>query len=173
MLVEDSGFHISTVHPFIGASSDGIVHCDCCGTACLEIKCPYSAEDKDVDHNTCEFLTEKDGLVQLKTTHPYYYQVQTQLGVTEHDFAYYVVWSSCAIHIEIINFNSIVWKEICEKSRLVFYNGVLPELVGKVFTRLPISKKPVLETAQHNDSTSNSDTVTSSNSGFHAIIKQF
>jgi hypothetical protein len=59
ILVEDIGFHIFSVHLFIGAYSDGIVHCGCGDTACLEIKCLYSAEDKDVDHNTCECLTEK------------------------------------------------------------------------------------------------------------------
>ena len=29
-----------------GASPDGLSACDCCGTGSLEIKCPYSAEDK-------------------------------------------------------------------------------------------------------------------------------
>ena len=36
--VEESGLFISTQHPFIGASPDGLVTCDCCGDGICEIK---------------------------------------------------------------------------------------------------------------------------------------
>lgn len=40
-VIEDSGFIISTDYPYIGASHDGILKCDCCGSFCVEIKCLY------------------------------------------------------------------------------------------------------------------------------------
>lgn len=36
-----SGFVISREIPYIGASPDGFVQCDCCGKGCIEIKCPF------------------------------------------------------------------------------------------------------------------------------------
>ena len=34
-------------YPFLGASPDGLVLCECCGTGALELKCPYSPRDKN------------------------------------------------------------------------------------------------------------------------------
>ena len=36
--VEESGLFISTDYPFIGASLDGLVMCDCCSDGVCEIK---------------------------------------------------------------------------------------------------------------------------------------
>ncbi len=38
-------FFINTTHPFIGASPDSLVSCDCCGQGCVEVKCLYSKRD--------------------------------------------------------------------------------------------------------------------------------
>lgn len=40
--VTDSGLVINPNFSFIGASSDGIIYCDCCGKGCLEVKFPYN-----------------------------------------------------------------------------------------------------------------------------------
>ena len=45
----NSIFVISELHPYIGASSDGILSCSCCNSWCLEIKCPYSFKDKTIN----------------------------------------------------------------------------------------------------------------------------
>ena len=39
--VSDCGFFISSMHSFIGASPDGLVHCLCCGEGVCEIKARY------------------------------------------------------------------------------------------------------------------------------------
>ena len=38
---EASGFQISKLDVFFGATVNGIVSCKCCGTGTLEIKCPF------------------------------------------------------------------------------------------------------------------------------------
>ncbi|XP_014673897.1 PREDICTED: uncharacterized protein LOC106814124 [Priapulus caudatus] len=38
-----AGFFINPQFPHIGATPDGLVSCDCCGTGVVEIKCPYCA----------------------------------------------------------------------------------------------------------------------------------
>ena len=32
--------------PFIGATLDGIIHCDCHGPRCVEVKCPLAVRDQ-------------------------------------------------------------------------------------------------------------------------------
>ena len=72
---KDSGLVVSTTHPFIGASPDGSVHCECCGSGVLEIKCPYCIRSDEP--SSAPYLV--DG--KLDESHMYFYQVQTQLYV--------------------------------------------------------------------------------------------
>lgn len=52
--VINSGLIINPCFPFIGASPDDIIHCDCCGTGVLEIKCPYSiTQNKQIENLAC------------------------------------------------------------------------------------------------------------------------
>nr|CAI5817902.1 unnamed protein product [Callosobruchus analis] len=39
--VERVGLCLSPEYPQFGASPDGLVTCQCCGTGCVEVKCPY------------------------------------------------------------------------------------------------------------------------------------
>ncbi|KAE8741812.1 hypothetical protein FOCC_FOCC012674 [Frankliniella occidentalis] len=67
--VREAGLFIPPNHPFIGASPDGFVRCDCHGNGLLEIKCPkYPNPDDD-------FVLPK-----------YYYQLQTQLSCRSDRF---------------------------------------------------------------------------------------
>ena len=36
----ESGFYISQEQPFLEATPDALIHCDCCGDGCLEVKYP-------------------------------------------------------------------------------------------------------------------------------------
>ncbi|CAC5418196.1 unnamed protein product [Mytilus coruscus] len=146
--VEEVGFFINPNVPFIGASPDGIVTCDCCGQAVVEIKCPFckkhdSLENASDDKN---FYLKKDndGNLKLDTKHMYYYQVQTQLGVCQMESGYFVVWTEKDLHIEQIVFNNELWKEICDKSKHLFITAILPELIEKFYSRLPNRQQPVV-----------------------------
>ena len=46
--VERCVVFISNEYPFIGASPDSVVECNCCGKGTVEIKCPYCVRDKVV-----------------------------------------------------------------------------------------------------------------------------
>ncbi|KAL3890954.1 hypothetical protein ACJMK2_003223 [Sinanodonta woodiana] len=141
--LEESGFFINPVVPFIGASPDGIFSCDCCGQATVEIKCPFCKREStfDVAMSTDKkfYLQEETdkGQLTLDKNHSYYYQVQTQLGVTKLDLAYFVVWTEKDLHIEQITFDSEMWNEMCAKSKHIFVTAILPELIGKFYSRLP------------------------------------
>jgi len=80
------GLVISTEYPYIGASPDGVVQCDCCGCGVLEIKCPYCIRESTP--NEASYLDDNG---KLSEKHGYYYQVQTQLLVCSANYADFVV----------------------------------------------------------------------------------
>ncbi|KAH3709720.1 uncharacterized protein LOC127857083 [Dreissena polymorpha] len=136
VVMMDCGLFISPEKPFLGASPDGIVSCLCCGSACVEIKCPFNIRSESIQENNCKFLASDDGKLSLNKAHAYYYQVQLQMGITNKDMTYFVVWTTKDIFVEKIAFNRMLFDEICAKSEQFFRNAILPELVGKVYTTL-------------------------------------
>ena len=84
-----TGIHISSEHPWLAASPDGLVK-DPTETrdrqhGILEIKCPYSARTMTPE-TACEELNRfccslVAGQVTLKRKHTYYYQIQDQMAI--------------------------------------------------------------------------------------------
>ena len=77
--VQLSGLHVDINDPYLGATPDCIVSCECCGVGLLEIKCPFKYKNSilsDIDDR--QFYLEKDrtGELKLKSSHDYYAQVQ-------------------------------------------------------------------------------------------------
>ena len=82
-----SGFVISEEYPFLGASPDAAVYDpsvpDMFGLA--EVKCPYSVRHLtpiDACSKSKFFCAVTNNEIHLKTSHPYYAQVQGQMEVT-------------------------------------------------------------------------------------------
>lgn len=77
----------------MAASPDGLIDND----GIVEIKCPASIKDmtpkKAFDNKKLSFMSFKDGMLKLKTTHNYYFQVQGQLEISERTYCYFVVWT--------------------------------------------------------------------------------
>lgn len=82
-------------------------------------------------------MEDSNGKLQLKHSHAHYYQVQTQLLVSNREFADFVVWSEHDVHIEQIEPDVELWELLKSKSR-----AILPELVGKLNSRPYPSAKP-------------------------------
>ena len=64
---KDSGFVISSTYPFIGASPDGVISCECCGPGVLEIKCPYCVRNDEP--SSAPYLDNS----RLSKSHVYFY----------------------------------------------------------------------------------------------------
>ena len=157
--VENCGVFVSEEYPFIGASPDSIVSCECCGKQLVEVKCPFTKRNdilKDIKHDKAFFLKEDDsGELKLDSEHEYFYQIQTQMGVTKVESCLFVVWTSVDLHVEQILFDEEKWQEMARKADHFFRTAVLPELVGKFYTRLPgsgLPLQPVASTSADNDS---------------------
>lgn len=128
-----SGFHISYEFPFLGASPDAIVSCDCCETRILEVKCPYCLETKT---KTMADLNCFSG-GRLKSSHNFFYQIQAEMlsvGVNRGDF---LVWSSNEEpHCESIYRDESLLKTMVNKANVYFHEIVLPELLAKFYSPL-------------------------------------
>ena len=64
--VEKSGLWISMKHPFIAASPDSLISCECCGSGTVEVKCPWSDRDKTVSQfadTSNSFIVNQNGVI--------------------------------------------------------------------------------------------------------------
>ena len=117
---KESGLIISITYPFIGASPDGIIQCECCtGIGVLEVKCPYCV--RDVEPSSAPYIQDDGNLLK---THMCYYQVQTQLFVCSADYADFVIVtfrdSNASISIQRIFRDEHLIKDIVDKSSHFF-----------------------------------------------------
>jgi len=136
------GLIINRDFAFLGASPDAFVSCCCCQCGTVEIKCPYKYRWMNIP----EYLAATDTCfelgatgVELKKTHPYYYQVQAQMHVCDVKYCDFVVCTfpsneATIFVIRIFQDNSF-WLECFHKSSTFFRTCVLPELLGKAYTR--------------------------------------
>ena len=125
-----AGLHIKRDNPFLGASPDGLVSCTCCGSGVLELKCPYKYRD---GLNGClddpSFCM--DGALELKHTHPYFFQVQLQMYVCGVQFCDFFLWTKTETVYRRIRFDETFLEMPLKKAEKLFVNHILPELLTR------------------------------------------
>ena len=139
--VANAGLFLNSKYPYLGASPDGKVSCVCCGEGILEIKCPYNCikaesllEAAD-DDSFCLKLDGTSGCLLLKRDHPYYYQVQAQLALSEKQYCDFVLFKSeYELHIERIFPDGLFFTNAVAVVREFYIKCILPELLGKWYT---------------------------------------
>ena len=82
-----------------------------------------------------------EGKVQFMSNHSYYYQVQTQLLVTGFKFCDFFVWTEKDTFLETIRVDTEIQADVLYKTKPLFCNVLLPELVGDNFTNSTNSDK--------------------------------
>lgn len=100
-LFVDEQFH------FLAASPDGLINHD----GILEVKCPFSIkhitpQEAAINKILKYLIVNKEGAIELKRTHHYFYQIQGQLHITKRKYCYLVVWTPKGITYHAIIFNS-------------------------------------------------------------------
>ncbi|XP_064463712.1 uncharacterized protein LOC135374721 [Ornithodoros turicata] len=139
LMLHKSGLHISSTHPFLGASPDGIISCECCGTGVLEIKCPYKGRHDTIVqyvHSSGSSLTiSDDGVIHLSENHSHYYQVQLQMLVCKAKYCDYVVWTLEEAFVDRIAVNEQFCLSMLDKCSLFFERVLLPEMRYKYWTQ--------------------------------------
>ena len=78
------GLHVDRKYPFLGASPDGLITCDCHPKKIMEIKCPYSYREglKNWQQDKNFPLDENH---KIKKNHQVYTQIQGQLAICNMD----------------------------------------------------------------------------------------
>ena len=153
---------IDVEQPFVAASPDGIVSCTCCGKGTVEVKCPFRVKEglpEDEKENSCSCLTWQDGKWTLAKDHAYYYQVQTQMGVCKLAYCDFIVWTEKEMLVERINADASFFEATLDKAKQLFVYGILPEVIGKWYTRKPVEDQHGI-VAPHVTTTSSSCTST-------------
>lgn len=64
-------------------------------------------------------------------------QVQCQLFCTNRAYCDFVLWTNEDIHIERIYPDEEFWLSCIQKAQVIFKTAILPELLGKLFSRPP------------------------------------
>lgn len=84
-------------------------------------------------------------------------QVQCQLFCTSRAYCDFIVWTCKDVHIERIYPDEQFWLECVEKAQLFFSNAILPELIGKWFSRPPPVSTSVLSSVLNVPTTSDKE----------------
>ena len=116
--IEDCGLFTSKDHPYLGASPDGIVKCKCCRTRLVEIKCSLKYQDispPEVADINSYHLETINGEIKVKKTSPWYYQIQTQMGVCKIDKCDLVFFTRKGISVETVYFDLEFYQKIVLK----------------------------------------------------------
>ena len=87
------GIHVCADLPFLGGSSDALLVEVDGSVSVVEVKCPHSAKDQALSCKTVPNLEERDGNVQLKCNHDYFFQIQGQMLCVGAEMAYFIVYS--------------------------------------------------------------------------------
>ncbi|KAG5871352.1 hypothetical protein JTB14_019749 [Gonioctena quinquepunctata] len=85
--IKSAGLVVHLVHPFLGASLDGLIGDD----GAIEIKCPYSAKNVNPENFEFDFLNKN--ATGIKESHPYHYQIQGIFGITNRTWRNLVIYT--------------------------------------------------------------------------------
>ena len=138
------GMFINKEFPYIHATPDLLVSCDCCGMGCGEVKCPISITNADFGEyskKASSCLESVNQRLQLKRTHNYFYQVQQQLFTLPErrysDFVVYSIDSEGNSHIvcDRIYPDPLHSKTVMQKLEVFWKICILPEVLGRWYTR--------------------------------------
>ena len=127
-----AGFHVNVQYPHLGATPDGVIECECCGTGLIEIKCPYKYRQCKLcdiaDRNFC-IQPNKHGKLNLPHDHPYYLQIQGQLTICHKPYCDFIVWTECDLFVERINLDTKAFEVIKPSLDKFFKIAILPKLL--------------------------------------------
>ena len=115
---------------FLGASPDLLASCSCCGEGFVEIKCSYTCKNVFPLINPPSFLEVVNGAMKLKTSHPYYPQVQGQTGVTGRKWCDFFVFSEKGYFLRV-SFDMAYWFSLYLKLVYFFQHKVFPLLLQR------------------------------------------
>ena len=131
--VTECGLFLLKDMPFIGASPDRIIECSCCGTACLEIKCPFSIRHTTPTDSSVQlpFLKTIGDKMVLNRNHKYFTQCQVQMASVGLSTCHFYVWTPHGSFLEKISFDEMNWLQLKHTLEDFYVNYYVPYLFNK------------------------------------------
>ena len=123
---------MNTDFPYLCTSPDGIVNGSCWGVGCLEIKCPSKYRNNLID-DIWYLEFGNGGAVEIIKTHAYYYQIQTQLLVTQYDYwDFFVIFINDFVCIRIEPDKELFWENL-KKMQTFLWESHITRTSVKIF----------------------------------------
>ena len=149
-IASNCGFVVDRKDPFLGASPDLLVECEChepkCGKGLCEIKCPESISDQTPNYqNYSAHLEREDGITRLSKRSPYYYQVQGQMHILRRAYCDFFVYTEHGYYLERICFDDEFWQECFHHLSYFWRTYVASELIHGSLTLLTEHVAPISE----------------------------
>lgn len=127
LVVRESGLYVMEGRPYIGASPDGLVECECCPKRVLEVKCPKTM--KKLVQENMEKTKENVPGQKLRHTMTFFYQVQMQMNLTGVRHSVFVYISADDnLHIKV-EFDEDYFQDVVERASCFFQKYGLPQVV--------------------------------------------
>jgi len=125
------GLVIEVNSPYLAASPDGFMSCDCHGPGVIEIKCPYSCRDGDLSklHNNKDFCFTAE--MKLKTDHKWYSQVQFEMYVCDVLYCDFVLWTPGDCVVKRVMRDNLFIGEMIQKCMMMWQRHILPEILTR------------------------------------------
>jgi hypothetical protein len=112
-----------------GIKIDGTIEAKCLMSV-GEKKLEEVANDPDPKVRNKLCLHIREGKLQLKRNHRYYYQVQGQLQITQCNSGYFIVYSENDFHSEVIKRDDDLWyNQMLPKLNKFYMECLLPEII--------------------------------------------
>jgi hypothetical protein len=130
--VYSSGLVINPNNCWLGCSPDAkIIFRNVFGIG--ESKCPEQYKNCDIfdvasSSDTFMLYVNNQRKLDLRTTHPTYFQIQCQLALTGAKFCDLVVYTFHSIAIVRITFNRGFWENIVAKVGQIYFKHIVPKL---------------------------------------------
>ena len=92
-----------------------------------------------IHHLKQKFMCKQDGKLMLKKEHAYYYQVQMQLALCKLAYCDFVMWTNKDLAVERISADEHFFRSRLDNLQHFFVYGIMPEIMGKWYSRKPIT----------------------------------
>jgi hypothetical protein len=144
-----AGLMIHEHYPWLGATPDGVVNVSNGEQGLVEVKnildrksLTFVQATKQVKDFCLEKVTS--GQLQLRRTHPYYYQVQTQMFVSGKSWLDFVVRTTYPhqLHVERITWDAAFISQFLTKLKDFYFKVLLPELAVPRHNKDPGIREP-------------------------------
>lgn len=135
---ENCGIFIDLAKPYLAASPDMLVNCECCGHGTLEVKCPLQRPCVKCNPSICEcpenclkYMHVKNGCLCLKPNHAYYAQIQGQMFISNRTYCDFFIYEKHATFMQRILKDELFWSKLVPSLDFFFINYIVPKLITK------------------------------------------